>query len=298
MAGRLRSRAPATLQAFRAILGSRWARLVAAGILLLVWVGLPIPPSSDAANLWQMDLADPYRNRWGAPDSFVYPPPIALLLAPLTELPFEVFYRLLLAANLIAMGWLVGLVGAAFALLLPPVLGELQVGNIHILIGAAIVLGFRTSAAWAMPILTKVTPAVGLLWFAVRREWRRLGVAVGATVGVVAVTWPFVGDLWPAWIELVRDAVPRAADLSFTVLRLPLVVRVVVASGIVIVAAWQGWRWAVPIAVLTALPAVWYTGLSMLLAVVPLLRPDQESPTVMGDSVPEGHFGPTPTDAE
>jgi hypothetical protein len=149
-----------------------------------------------------------------------------------------------------------------------------------------------------MPILTKVTPAVGLLWFAVRREWRRLGVAVGATVGVVAVTWPFVGDLWPAWIELVRDAVPRAADLSFTVLRLPLVVRVVVASGIVIVAAWQGWRWAVPIAVLTALPAVWYTGLSMLLAVVPLLRPDQESPTVMGDSVPEGHFGPTPTDAE
>ena len=46
------------------------------------------------------------------------------------------------------------------------------VGNIHLLLGAVIVAGFRWPWLWALPLLTKVTPGVGLLWFALRREWR------------------------------------------------------------------------------------------------------------------------------
>ena len=69
-----------------------------------------------------------------------------------------------------------------------PVSQEILIGNIHLLLAAAIVLGFRWPGTWAFVLLTKVTPGVGLLWFAVRREWRSLGIALGATAAIVAVS--------------------------------------------------------------------------------------------------------------
>jgi hypothetical protein len=57
------------------------------------------------------------------------------------------------------------------ALLAPPVMIELAVGNIHFLLGPAVVLGFRWPVAWAILLLAKVRPGIGLLWFAVRTEW-------------------------------------------------------------------------------------------------------------------------------
>ena len=64
-----------------------------------------------------------------------------------------------------------------------PVLFEFYLGNVHLLLALAIVLGFRWPAAWAFVLLTKITPGIGLLWFAVRREWRSLAIALGATAG-------------------------------------------------------------------------------------------------------------------
>ena len=52
---------------------------------------------------------------------------------------------------------------------------------------AAIALGFRYPAAWSFLLLTKVTPGIGLVWFAVRREWRPLAIALGFTGGS---SWP------------------------------------------------------------------------------------------------------------
>ena len=71
---------------------------------------------------------------------------------------------------------LVALAGPAtlFALLLPPVAAEINAANINFPMGLAIVAAFRWPALWAFPLLTKVTPGVGVLWFAVRREWRAL----------------------------------------------------------------------------------------------------------------------------
>ncbi len=76
--------------------------------------------------------------------------------------------------------------GRSHVTVLPFVYRDLLVGNIHLMLGAAIVLGFRYPAAWAFPILTKVTPGVGILWFAVRREWRPLFMAVAVTAAVAA----------------------------------------------------------------------------------------------------------------
>ena len=49
---------------------------------------------------------------------------------------------------------------------LPFVYRDLLVGNIHLMLAATVVVGLRHSAVWALPLLTKITPGVGLLWFA------------------------------------------------------------------------------------------------------------------------------------
>ena len=69
----------------------------------------------------------------------------------------------------------------------PPVALNLVDGNIHLFLAVAIALGFRYPALWSVVLLTKVTPGVGLLWFAVRREWRSLRIALGVTGAIVAV---------------------------------------------------------------------------------------------------------------
>ena len=84
---------------------------------------------------------------------------------------------------------------------------ELSGGNISLLLAGAMVIGFRYPAAWAFVILTKVTPGIGLLWFVVRREWRQLGIALGATAAIVAVSFVVMPGAWIEWMQvLVRIA--------------------------------------------------------------------------------------------
>jgi hypothetical protein len=65
----------------------------------------------------------------------------------------------------------------------------------------AIALGFRYPATWAFVLRAKDTPGVGLLWFLVRREWRSLGIALGVTAALVAVSLVFDLRLWQEWVE-------------------------------------------------------------------------------------------------
>ncbi|MGH2483349.1 MAG: glycosyltransferase family 87 protein [Candidatus Limnocylindria bacterium] len=254
----------------RSFLRSKAARIISFGVLVGYWAVLQIPGSSDAGSFWTLDLASPYEAPWGAPDAFVYSPPVALLIAPFTQLPFPIFYKVLLATNLVALAWMLGGVRAALALVLPPVQAELQTGNIHLLLAAAIVVGFRFSAAWAWIALTKVTPAVGLLWFAARKEWKSLLVAAGSTAAIVVVTWALFPQLWVDWIErLIASATIVIAN--YTVVQVPVFVRLPVAAGIAVIAGWRGDRWLIPVAVLIALPAIWVGALTILLAVLPLL---------------------------
>ncbi|MEZ4597157.1 MAG: hypothetical protein R3C32_10255 [Chloroflexota bacterium] len=71
-----------------------------------------------------------------------------------------------------AAGAALALRTALFGPLIVLTFPELWGGNITILLAAMIVVGFVRPGAWAFALLTKVTPALRLLWFAVRREWR------------------------------------------------------------------------------------------------------------------------------
>ena len=106
--------------------------------------------------------------------------------------------------------WLGGRgVRVLWLLALPPVALELYHGNVHLWIAAAIVLGFRYPWTWAFVLLTKVTPGLGLVWFAARREWRSLAIALGVTAAIVAVSLVLDRQLWPSGSRSSRRR-PRA----------------------------------------------------------------------------------------
>ena len=90
---------------------------------------------------------------------------------------------------------------ALLVLAFPPVALEIYHGNVQLLMAAAIALGFRYPVAWSFVLLTKVTPGVGLVWFAARREWRHLGIALGFTGALVAVSLVLDPQLWVDWLD-------------------------------------------------------------------------------------------------
>jgi hypothetical protein len=258
--------------------GNRRLRLVvralALGWIVFFWVWLIGAQSNfgevDAEAYWGLDLDTLYVGvQLGDQDAFLYSPVVAYLFLPLSALPFEVFYALLAAVNLAALVWILRPELAALSLFLIPVSNEVARGNIHILLAAAIVLGFRYYGAWAWVLLTKVTPGIGVLWFGVRREWRALAIALSVTGALVAVSFLLTPDLWFRWFAVLTGSVEITRP---SVLEIPVLPRLMVAAGLVAVAAWRGWFAVVPVAAMLALPAIWVNSLAMLVAVVPLWR--------------------------
>jgi Glycosyltransferase family 87 len=253
-------------------------RLLRDGFLILaaVFVGLrllavqPWVESVDAYAYWATRSGDLYGSaETGRIGAYLYSPAFAQLLRPLTVVPWPVFCAAW-TTLLCAVYWrLVGRLALPFLLFIP-ISFEIVSGNVHLLIAAAIVAGFRYPVAWALPLLTKVTPGVALLWFAVRREWRSLAIAVGATAAISAVSFVLAPDAWRQWAALlVRDAGAPLQTLGWYA-PIPLLVRLPVAAAVVVWGARTNRRWTVPVAVVLSLPVVWLNSLAIL-AALPLL---------------------------
>jgi hypothetical protein len=222
----------------------------------------------DSYAYWSVDLADPYTANVGERDAFLYAPAVAQLFGILGTLPWPVFLPGWTVLQVSIVVWLSGR-SWWWVLPLPPVFFESIVGNVHLLYAAAIRLGFRFPWMWALMLLTKVTPGIGLVWFLVRREWRALGIALGATLAIVTVSYLIAPHLWREWLELLTAQsdgdVPELAAV-----RVPLVVRVAIAAALVGWGAWTERPWVLPIAVLLAQPVIWVASLSILVGILPL----------------------------
>jgi hypothetical protein len=118
-------------------------------------------------------------------------------------------------------------------------------------------------------LLTKVTPGIGLLWFAFRREWRQLAVAVGTTLAIVVISFVLAPGLWTRWFEMLARNVETTRP---SVLVIPVLPRLAAAAGLLAIGAWRDRPAIVPVAAMLALPAIWVNSLSMLVAVIPLWR--------------------------
>lgn len=261
--------------------------VVFAGTLWFVVVFLAMPfgrvwqTGQEAFCYWIANLNSPYSlSNWGSPIAYVYSPAFLQAILPLTHLPWMLFMTIWTGLLIAAVRYLTGPRLFAAGILLATV--EIAGGNISLFLAVAIVVGFRWPAAWSFILLTKVTPGIGLLWFVVRREWRQLGIALGATVLVIAASSIFMPRAWLEWFNLLTSLPGR--DGTWAAVPIPLVVRFPVAVAVVVWGARSNRRWTVPVAAMLALPALWYGSLTMLLGVIALRDPDRNEGSLQASS--------------
>jgi hypothetical protein len=237
-----------------------------------VWNGQPVT-AQDARSYYGFNYADLYAGRtdWNGIGAYPYSPAFAQLLFPLNLLPWPLFVAAWTAILIAAVWFLTGpdyfLLGLAVGAM------EIAGGNVSLLLALAIVKGFRHPWTWSFVLLTKITPGVGLLWFAIRREWRQLAIALGFTAAVVAVSYVTLPGDWRAWIDLLRSNTGKGG--TWAAVPIPLLVRGPIGVALIAWGARRNQRWTVPVGAMLALPALWYGSLSMLLAVIPLTTPEE-----------------------
>jgi hypothetical protein len=253
---------------------------VLAGTLWFVVVFLSLPfgrawqTGREAFCYWIANINSPYSlSDWGSPIAYVYSPAFIQAMAPLTRLPWMLFMGIWTGVLILAVRFLTGPRLFAVGVLLATV--EVAGGNISLLLATAIVLGFRWPAAWSFVLLTKVTPGVALLWFVVRREWRQLGIALAATALIMAASATIFPRAWLDWFNLLTGLAGHDGG-TWAAVPIPFLVRLPVAVAVVVWGARTDRRWTVPVAAMLALPALWYGGLTMLLAVIALRDPDRD----------------------
>jgi hypothetical protein len=234
-------------------------------VVLVIFTILRPIPADDAHAYWAVNVADPYTRPVATFDAFTYTPPAALFFGLLGHLPFEVFqagWTLLIG---LALLWLAGPWSLLFVVI-PVVASDVYVGNIHVLLGAAIIASFRWPALWAVPLLTKPSCGVGLLWYLARGEWRRLFTALGVTVALAALALVLAPELWSKWITYLIDTgvAPNVGTAAW--IPIPLLIRLPAAVLLVLWGARTNRPWTVPTASMLALPVLWAVGLAMLTA--------------------------------
>lgn len=254
-----------------------WAR-AANGVALLILAGYGFyfatagAHAGDAHAYWAADFADPYTSDVNEEDAYLYSPAFLLAIAPLKLLPWEGFWIAWIVIGLAALAWTVGPVLGVMVLLpgpYSPIWVNFWYGNIGVLMAAALVLGFRFAGAWSFLILTKVTPGIGLAWYAARREWKPLLRALAISLAIAAVSFAITPSAWFEWPGHLAQS--SGQPDVFTELP-PLWLRLSAAGAIAALGGLFSARWAVPLAAVLAQPVFWFTGFSMLIAWLGLVR--------------------------
>jgi hypothetical protein len=226
--------------------------------------GLPV----DVHYYWAADPSNLYPHpEAGEHNGYNYSPAFEFVAGWWRGIPFEA-YAAIWRAVLLAM--LVYLAGpfTLFALLTVPVASEINAANIQIPLALAVVLGFRWPATWAFVILTKLTPGIGLLWFALRHEWRHLAIAIGVTAAIAAVSFVLMPDQWAGYVRLLTGS-PAPAVAPYY---LPFWTRLPVAIAFIVFGGVTCRRWPVVIGATLALPVYYITSSAMLVGLLPYVR--------------------------
>jgi Glycosyltransferase family 87 len=250
------------------------------GYVLFAWLMLIVPGTPgfksvvgfDAFAYWNVDPLHPYTAALGTIGSFTYSPAFAQALSPGHLLPFGAFYVVWASFLIVNFVWLTRRMALVWLVFLPVPL-ELYHGNVHILLATVCVLGFEYPALWSIGILTKVTPGVSLLWFVVRKEWRSLAVALGATAAISAASFVIAPGAWFDWLKFLTTSQDAGAGSNdwYSFLFPPLWLRIAIAAVLVIWGARTDRRWVVPVATAVAMPVFWITTPAILVA-IPRLR--------------------------
>lgn len=220
----------------------------------------------------------------GQRDAYLYSPAFLTIIRPLTMLPWLLFLPMWICLEAAVLLWLLKPLRTrwsvpVFLLCMP----ELVVGNIYILLAGAAVIGMQKPAAWSFPILTKVTAGVGLLWFAVRGEWRRLLKGVGGLSLIVIVLYALDPAPWHAWLQFLLENGDGTPDS-----RTSFLLRCLLAVLLVVIGARKQWPWLVAPATVLASPVlVGLIPLTILAAIPRLRRPDGQDVDLSSSLLPD-----------
>jgi hypothetical protein len=236
------------------------------GVLFLVLTMLSGGAGYDFFAYWSVNPADPYSIKEGF-GAFHYAPPLVWLVGPLKLVPWPAAYWLWFGLLFLVLVWLARDWALAW-LAFPPVVLELYHGNIHLLIGAALVLMLRRPPAFLFLALSKVSPGIVALWWLVRREWRPLAIALGASAAVIALSFALAPALWWEYLTHISSEANHAPNL----IPIPLALRLPFAAAIAVLAARLDRPWLLAPAIVLALPLLWIHGFAALVAITPLVR--------------------------
>jgi hypothetical protein len=241
---------------------------VSAGICVQVLVLLTLSGGDpvDALSYWMTDPSNPYPLDQKT-FQFGYSPVIAQLWAPLFQLPFAVFAGIFRVVEIVCLVFLTGPLAGAL-IFTTPVASEINAANINMLLAVVMVLGFRWPALWAIPLLTKPSMGVGLVWFLVRGEWRKAAIPIALAGALALVSFVFDPRLWFQWVEWVQHGTGQVGEWPYPY---PIQVRLPIALVIVVWAARTNRPWAMAFASALALPRLYYQSPAILVAMIPLI---------------------------
>ncbi|RYB95497.1 DUF2029 domain-containing protein [Nocardioides oleivorans] len=247
--------------------------LLAAVGLIETWAHLEQGgPGWDARAYWDAWRGPMYDGSVGDPGHFLYSPAFAQVVWPLAQTTWPVFLAVFIVVNAVGLAWL--LRPLPLVLSVPLWLAasqEIVSGNVFVPMAIVAVLGMRRPHLWAFVALTKITPALGPVWFAVRGEWSAVVKAAVTTVAVAAVSYVVSPGLWHEWFGFLADQA-RLSDgaIGYEFIPGPLY-RIPVALALVVWGARTDRVWVLPVAMLLATPFIWNGSLT-LLAAIPRLR--------------------------
>jgi hypothetical protein len=176
---------------------------------------------------------------------YLYSPAFAQAVWPLTLLSWRIFLVMWSVLLLTALAWLLWPLGLRWG---APLFAfgsayTLVHGNVQVFLATAAVIGMRHPAAWAFPLLCKISPGVGVAWFLFRREWRTLAKALGATLGVGALSFVVAPHLWFEWVDYLSSLGPPQKWVRYPM-----------AVGILAWGALTDRRWTVAVSMLLVAP--------------------------------------------
>jgi hypothetical protein len=209
------------------------------------------------------------------PYAYWYPPVLAQVLVPVAlVVPPQVFGIAWTAMQLACLWWLAGRnVLVALALIaFPPVAVEVWSGNVHLILTVLLVMGIRGRVTmFPIGAAIKIAPGLGIPWLLAKLRWRDAGFAIGAGLAILVVSVVLSPQAWMDWLETMSN---RGPDDVAALLPIPYVVRAVAGLLLALVAGrlrapWDGV--VLVVAVTIAMPTLWATALSTLVAIVPLV---------------------------
>jgi len=210
--------------------------------------------------------SDFYRQPPESRDAYLYSPLFAQFIWPLTQLSWPWFRAVWMVAESGAFVWLLAPLGWSWA---PPLLAlvalEVSQGNIWAFLGVAAVLGVRWPEYWSFAILTKISLALGPIWFAARREWPSVARSLWPALVLAGISFAASPHQWTDWVRFLKHNGDSSGGL--------LLLRVAIGVVLAVVAAKSDRAWLLVIAMVVAAPVLHGVGFLSLLAALPRMQP-------------------------